>query len=74
MRDIDPETRDPSIAPEAQRFEEIGSDLGMIPVEIGLRWDKGVEVELTITDGFPYRSAEYGYPVGGGFTLLGAET
>ena len=75
-RHIDPEARYAPVCPETERLEEIGPDLGIGPVQVGLLPRKDVHVELAVvlTGGFPDGAAEFGLPVVGGLGLVWAET
>src|SRR4051794_20423836 len=63
--DIDAETIDIAIEPEAQDVEELRTNLLVVPVEIGLPGVEQVEVPLTVrfAHSRPRRAAEFRLPV-----------
>lgn len=56
--DIDPESLDALVGPESEGLDEIVPNLAVVPVEVGLRSVKQVEVPLSIANGLPGRAAE----------------
>jgi hypothetical protein len=68
VRDVDPESVDPAVEPEAQDAAELGPHVGVRPVEIGLRRVEEVQVPLSggavgLGDARPRRTAEDRLPV-----------
>ena len=63
MRDIDAESVDATVRPEPQRALEVRLDLGVRPVEVGLRRVEQVQVPLAILDPLPRRGVEPRPPV-----------
>ena len=70
--DIDAEAVDATVEPEAEDVVELGPDLFVLPVEIGLRRVEQVEVPLAVVDLLPRRSAEHRPPVRGRLAAVGA--
>lgn len=73
VRDVDSIARDAAVGPESKGLEEIGADLGVFPVKVGLGGVEDVEVELTVPDGFPGGAAKVGLPVCGWEGVVGSE-
>jgi len=53
MCDIDSESFNTLVCPESEGFDEIVPDFLVIPVEVGLRGIKEVEIPLTVSYGLP---------------------
>ena len=65
MGDVHPEPVHPAVGPEPQRLVELGDDLGMVPVEVGLGDVEHVQVPLAVVNLLPCRAAKGACPVGG---------
>ncbi len=65
VRDVDAEAVDAPVAPEPQRRAEVGADLFVLPVEVGLLGCEQVQVPLSVGHPLPGAAAEDGLPVGG---------
>lgn len=74
MGDIYPESGDTSVCPESQGSEEVFSDVGVIPVQVGLRRVEDVQVVLAVAYRSPGRVAKLSNPVCGRLVLVGADT
>ncbi len=60
---VDAEAVDPTVEPEPDRRFHVCGDLGVCPVEIGLRDIEQVEVPLAVGNASPGRAAEMALPV-----------
>jgi hypothetical protein len=70
---VDTEAVDSSVGPEAQGGAEVGPDLLVVPVEVGLFGREEVQVPLPVRDLLPRAAAEDRRPVGGReFAVLAA--
>ncbi|MGX1251459.1 hypothetical protein RKD48_003970 [Streptomyces ambofaciens] len=65
VRDVDAEAVDAPVAPEPQRGAEVGADLLVVPVQVGLLGGEEVQVPLSVGHPLPGAAAEDGLPVGG---------
>lgn len=63
--DVDAEAVHAPVGPEAQGGAEVGADLVVVPVEVGLLGCEQVQVPLPVGDAFPGAAAEDRLPVGG---------
>ena len=63
VRDVDPEAVDAAVEPEAQDVDEHVADLGVAPVEVGLRGVEEVQVPLAVRDARPRVATEDRRPV-----------
>ena len=63
--DVHPEPVHPAVGPEPQRLVELGDDLGVVPVEVGLGDVEHVQVPLAVVNLLPRRATEGACPVGG---------
>ncbi len=72
MCDVDAESVDTAVGPEAQCLQEVRAHLGVIPVQIRLLGGEAVQVPLPVLDALPRGSAECGTPVGGRLSAIGA--
>jgi hypothetical protein len=69
---VDAEAVDAPVQPEAQHPVELGADLGVAPVPVGLLGGEHVQVPLAVADPGPRGAAEHGVPVVGRLGALGA--
>ncbi len=65
VRHVDPEAVDAAVGPELERGAEVGADLLVLPVQVGLLGREQVEVPLPVRHPLPGAAAEDGLPVGG---------
>ena len=68
--DIDSEPVCPSVEPESQDREELGSDLRVFPVQVGLARVKQVEIPLAVVGARPGRTSKDGSPIRGGLVAV----
>ncbi len=71
-RHVDAEAVGAPVQPEAQDAVELGGDLGVAPVPVGLLRREHVQVPLAVADPAPGRAAEHGVPVVGRLAAVGA--
>lgn len=62
---VDAEAVDTPVGPEAQGGAEVGADLFVAPVEVGLLGREQVQIPLSVRYPLPGAAAEHGLPVGG---------
>ena len=76
VRDVDPEAVDPEVEPESHRLVELGSHVGVRPIDVGLLGREQVQVPLAglpvrLGDAGPGRTAEVAQPVVGRLLAAG---